>query len=265
MRGITPDGLRMYPNIRVVRGRMFETGRHEVVAGVRTASVFRGSGIGDRLALAIGEFEIVGAFESGDHLESLFLADADTAFGRWSNAMAVDLASPEAFDDFKAAVDGHSTLEFSVRRESEYYEELGHLRSEVFREVGLLLGAIMAIGGIFCSTNVMLATVASRRSEIATLRAIGFPSATIAASILLETLTTVVVGVASGAAVSWVLLDGALVREGGSASTTFSPVFDAWTFGHGLLWVIAAMAAGGAFAIRRALRRPIGNDLTSAD
>ena len=49
--GITPDGVRMRSNIRIVGGRMFETGRHEAVVGVNAASVFRGAGIGDRLSL----------------------------------------------------------------------------------------------------------------------------------------------------------------------------------------------------------------------
>lgn len=263
--GITPHGVRMRPNIRIVRGRMFETGRHEAVVGVNAASVFRGAGIGDRLSLTIGELEIVGMFESEDHLDSLFLVDADTGFGRWCNAVVVDLASPESFDAFRKALEGHPTLEFNVRRESDYYEELAGVRSATLREIGLLLGVVMAIGGIFCSTNVSIAAVTSRRSEIATLRAIGFPSATIAASILLETLAMVVAGAASGAGASWALLEGALVREGGSSSTSFNPVFDAWTFGHGLLWVMAIMASGGAFAIRRALARPIGNDLAAID
>ena len=261
--GITPDGVRMRPNIRIVSGRMFETGRHEAVVGVNAASVFHGAAVGDRLSLTIGEFEIVGMFESGDHLDSLFLVDADTGFGRWCNAVVVDLASPESFDAFREALEGHPTLEFNVRRESDYYEELAGVRSATLREIGLLLGAIMAIGGVFCSTNVSIAAVTSRRSEIATLRAIGFPPATIAASILLETLAMVVAGAASGAWASWVLLEGALVREGGSSSTSFAPVFDAWTLGHGLLWVIAVMASGSAFAIRRALARPVSIDLAA--
>ena len=204
-------------------------------------------------------------FESEDHLDSVFLVDADTGFGRWCNAIVVDLGSPEAFDAFQEALDGHSTLEFSVHRESEYYEELAGVRSKEVREIGLLLGVIMAIGGIFCSTKVSIAAVTSRRSEIATLRAIGFPSATIAASILLETLAMVAVGAASGAGVSWAFLEDALVREGGSSSVSFSPVFDGWTLGHGLIWIVAIMASGGAFATRRALARPIGNDLAAID
>ena len=261
VRGITPDGLAMRPNINLVRGRMFETGRLEAVAGIHATTVFRGAGIGDRLLLRQGEIDIVGTFESDGHLDSLFLIDAEALAGRLCHAMTVDLATPQAFDAFRDAFEGHPTLEFNVRRESEYYEELAHVRSETLREVGLLLGVIMAIGGIFCSTNVAIAAVTSRRAEIATLRAIGFPSATIAASILLETLAMVVVGAAIGAGASWAFLDGALVREGGSSSTSFSPVFDGWTMGHGLLWVMAIMACGGAFAIRRALARPIGNDL----
>ena len=265
VRAITPDGVNMRPDLRIVRGRMLEAGRLEAVAGVHATALFRDADIGDQILLDQGEIDIVGTFQSGDHLDSAFLVDADALFGRRCTAMTVDLASPDAFDAFREALDGHARLEFNVRRESEYYEQMAQLRSGDLREIGLLLGVIMAIGGIFCSTNVSIAAVTSRRSEIATLRAIGFPSATIAASILLETLAMVVVGAASGATASWAFLDGALVREGGFSSTSFNPVFDAWTFSHGLLWVIAIMVSGAIFAVRRALARPMGNDLTAID
>lgn len=265
VRAITPDGVNMRPDLRIVRGRMLEAGRLEAVAGVHATALFRDADIGDQILLDQGEIDIVGTFQSGDHLDSAFLVDADALFGRRCTAMTVDLGSPDAFDAFREALEGHSRLEYNVRRESEYYEEMAQLRSGDLREIGLLLGVIMAIGGIFCSTNVSIAAVTSRRSEIATLRAIGFPSATVAASILLETLAMVVLGAASGAAASWAFLDGALVREGGFSSTSFNPVFDGWSFGHGLLWVIAIMASGAAFAVRRALARPIGNDLAAID
>lgn len=263
IRGVTQEGLRMRPGIRMVTGRMFESGRYEAVAGAHATELFRNAGVGDRITFVLGELTVVGTFESGDHLDSDFLVDADTIFGRRCNAMVVDLGSPDSFDDFRAALEAHSTLDYGVHRESEYLDAVAWTRSEVFREIGMLLGAIMTIGGVFCSTNVMLSAVAGRRSEIATLRAVGFPRSNIAASILLETFILVAIGAGAGAVVSWALLDGALVREGGSFSTSFRPAYDARAIFHGVFWSMALMVSGAHFAIRRALRRPIQEDLAA--
>ena len=263
IRGVTQEGLRMRPGIRMVTGRMFESGLYEAVAGAHATELFRNAGVGDRITFVLGELTVVGTFESGDHLDSDFLVDADTIFGRRCNAMVVDLGSPDSFDDFRAALEAHPTLDYGVHRESEYLDAVAWTRSEVFREIGMLLGAIMTIGGVFCSTNVMLSAVAGRRSEIATLRAVGFPRSNIAASILLETFILVAIGAGAGAVVSWALLDGALVREGGSFSTSFRPAYDVRAIFHGVFWSMALMVSGALFAIRRALRRPIQEDLAA--
>ncbi len=256
----------MRPTIRIVRGRMFERGRYEVVAGAHATALFRGADIGDRLAFALGYLDVVGVFESGDQQDSAFLVDADTIFGgRLTNAMVVNLGDDELFGPFRAALQAHPALTFGVQREDEYLENQASIRTKVFREIGLVVGALMALGGVFCSMNVMMAAVAGRRSETAMLQAIGFPRSEIAVSILLETLILVAVGAGFGSVTSWLLLDGALVREGGSASIAFQPVFDGWTLLHGLLWVVALMSAGSLLAIRRALRNAIHGDLAAAD
>ncbi|MDE0693124.1 MAG: ABC transporter permease [Gammaproteobacteria bacterium] len=264
VQGITPEGLRMRSHIRMTRGRMFEAGRHEAVAGAHATEVFRGAQVGDRLALSHTTLDIVGTFESGDQLDSVFLVDAETVFGKWCTAMLVDLESPASFDDFRAALEGHSTLEFGVHRELEYLEALAWTRTEVFRDVGLALGLLMAIGGIFCATNVMVSAVARRRAELATLRALGFGRTDLAVAIVFETLAIVAVGAAVGAMASWMLLDGVLVREGGSTSTSFHPMYDRWALGHGIAWPVALMTSAGLFAVKRVLGRPIHHDLAAA-
>src|SRR3546814_10639733 len=48
--------------------------------------------------------------------------------------------------------------------------------TKVIRIIGIVVGAIMAIGAVFGALNTMFATVATRAREIATLRALGFRS-----------------------------------------------------------------------------------------
>jgi len=148
VQGITQEGLRMRSHMRLVKGRMFEPGRHEAVAGTHASETFRGAQVGDRLDLSHVVLQIVGTFETGDYLDSVFLVDAEAVFGKWCNAMLVDLESPAAFDDFRAAVQEHPTLEFGVHREAEYLEALAWTRTEVFRDVGIALGLLMAVGGV---------------------------------------------------------------------------------------------------------------------
>ncbi len=262
IRGITPQGIGMRPDIRIVAGRMLEPGRHEAVVGAHIAARFREAGIGDRIVFALGHLDVVGTFESGDHLDSLVLVDFDTVFGgRLCNAVVVELDSPGLFDAFRASLNAHSTLDFGVRRESDYYNDLGWIRSESFRRLGLAIGAIMVIGGVLCSTNVTVSVLAGRSSETATLRAIGFPSSSIAASILLEVLAMVAAGAGVGAVASWALLDGALVRAAGAGATAFQPAYDGWTLFHGLAWAMASMVLGAVVAMFRSLRREIREDV----
>jgi len=111
--------------------------------------------------------------------------------------------------------------------------------------------------------NVMVSAVASRRAEVATLRALGFGPSELAVSILLETLAIVVAGATVGVTASWILLDGVLVREGGSMSTSFHPLYDGWALGHGFAWPVALMACAGLLAVQRVLGTPIHQDLVA--
>lgn len=99
LRDTCPATFLVHPEWRIVAGRMFHPGLHEVVVGSAAASEFSGIGIGRRVRFGGTQWTVVGRFTSGgDSHESEVLTDARTlmsAFG-WSafSSVTVRHASP---------------------------------------------------------------------------------------------------------------------------------------------------------------------------
>ena len=64
----------------------------------------------------------------------------------------------------------------------------------MIRIIGIVVGAIMAIGAMFGALNTMYAAVAGRAREIATLRAIGFRGLPVVVAVMLETMLLALLG-----------------------------------------------------------------------
>ena len=118
----------------------------------------------------------------------------------------------------------------------------------------------MGIGAVFAALNTMYSAVSSRTREIATLRALGFGSAPVVASVLLE---AAVLGLLGG------IVGGALVYfglNGYQASTlnwaSFSQITFAFTVTPrllvtGLVYALALGLFGGLLPGLRAARLPV--------
>src|SRR5215468_1416831 len=65
IRGVTPTGLELRPQVRIVEGRMFRPGTSEVIAGRSVANGFRGAGLGETLRFASRDWTVVGVFDAG--------------------------------------------------------------------------------------------------------------------------------------------------------------------------------------------------------
>jgi putative ABC transport system permease protein len=76
------------------------------------------------------------------------------------------------------------------------------------RGAGSVLGLLMGIGAVFGALNTMYTAVASRRAEIATLRAIGFGGTPVLISVMVEALLLALVGGCVGAAIAYFGFDG---------------------------------------------------------
>jgi putative ABC transport system permease protein len=126
------------------------------------------------------------------------------------------------------------------------------------------VGGLMAFGAIFAALNTMYTAVSTRASEIATLRAIGFGPAAVAASVIAEALLLALAGALVGALIAWMLLDGANVSAmtGISQSQlTFGLTVDSRLLLTGIASALLVAAIGGSLAAVRAARIPVADAL----
>jgi putative ABC transport system permease protein len=160
-----------------------------------------------------GEWVVVGNFELGrtSGICTVF-ADADTilsAFGRTTyNQVNVVLQSEAALAELNRAIAADPTLRVAAKRETQASDEGARRFTNILNFVSYFVGGIMALAATIGAANSMYAIVDGRRRELATLRAIGFNSAPIIASLLLESVLLAIPGALIGALAAWVLFDG---------------------------------------------------------
>ena len=123
------------------------------------------------------------------------------------------------------------------------------------------VGTIMAIGATLGAVNSLYAIVDSRRRELGTLRAIGFGSGAIVASILCESLLFALPGALLGGALAWVFFNGLSASPFGynfqlAVTSSLGLIGIAWALGMGL--------AGGLLPALRAARLPVATALRAA-
>src|SRR6202035_5274618 len=121
---------------KIVEGRQFHSGQHELTIGVAAARVFH-LPVGDRIPLPAGPSSIVASFAGrGSTLEGLFLADADTvlAAGRTSGygSVLVKLESADAFNTFSHWVTTNPALKESAEPLTGYLQRTTHQFSAFF-------------------------------------------------------------------------------------------------------------------------------------
>lgn len=267
VRGVSPQAFFVRPEIELVEGRMFEPGLHELIVGRNAQLEHEGLEVGDRIELRNSVWTIVGVFKSGNSHESGFLADVDTLISAYQrtqvSSATVLLTSPGAFDELEAAITADPTLDVQVLREPEYYyrgqsEEV----QAILSIVTTVVAGIMALGALLAALNSMYTAVSTRAVEIATLRAIGFGSAGVVVSVLVETMLLAVVGALIGAAAAWLLFGGNTVSMGNQVSTlVFQVRMTPSLLGIGIVLACAVGFVGGLLPAIRASRLPAATAL----
>ncbi len=271
LRGVGMRAWDVRPGIEIVEGRRFEPGRREVVAGQGARRQFTGLDVGKQIRLGSEQWTVVGIFRSGDAMDSELWADAETVAstyrrGSTRTSVTAKLENPAAFKTFKAALADDPRLDVDTSTTLEYFNRQSEGMTTVIRIIGIVVGAIMAIGAVFGALNTMFATVATRAREIATLRAIGFRSVPVVVAVMLETMLLALLGGVIGGLLAWLIFNGytASTIAGGVGQLTFefnvSPAV-LWT---GLKWALAIGFVGGLFPALRAARLPVTEALRAA-
>jgi putative ABC transport system permease protein len=262
-RGWGAKGVPLRPEIKLIEGRMFQSGKREFIVGVGARAQYKGLELGDMVTMPDGEWPIVGVFEAGKStLNGNLLTDVETAMAavrrNYFSGVYVGLdPAPGSFEKLKKALTTNPALSVQVERHSEYYART--MTSFAFLNiVAYSVGIIMAIGALFGALNTMYSAVSTRTREIATLRALGFGALPVAISVITEAMLLALVGAALGAAIAWLLYDGA---EHVLAPNIFRLTVPAGNIAMGLIWAIIIALVGGLFPSIRAARLPIATGL----
>lgn len=265
-RGVTDRAPGIRRGFRIIAGRMFEPGKDEVIVGRGAFAQFGNVDLGRVVTWGSHAWRVVGVFEAGGSVsESEVWTDLTVLQGvyRRGNSVQVvraQLASPEALASLKEALASDPRVNATARSEREFYAEQSRILILLVRYVGTTIALLMGVGAMFAALNTMYSAVSSRTREIATLRALGFGSTPVVASVLLE---AVMLGLAGG------VVGGALVYfglNGYQASTlnwaSFSQVTFAFTVTPGLLmtglvYSLILGLVGGLLPGLRAARMPV--------
>jgi len=203
IRGATPEGLTLRPQVRIVEGRMFRPGTSEIVAGRAISQGFRGAAIGETLRFAQRDWTVVGVFDAGrTGFNSEIWGDAEQllqAFRRVGfSALVFRLDDPENIDAIKRRIETDPRLQLEAKPEQQFYADQSEALAKFISYLGTTISVIFSIGAIIGAMITMYASVASRTSEIGTLRALGFSRLSILVAFLLESLLLGFVGGAVG-------------------------------------------------------------------
>src|SRR5437588_6330731 len=199
IRGVTPAGLTLRPQVQIVDGRMFRPGTSEVIAGRSIANGFRGAGLGETLRFASRDWTVVGVFDAGrTGFDSEIWGDAEQmlqAFRRTVfSSVIFKLTDGDRFDEVKSIIESDPRLTLDAKRETRFYADQSEALSKFISYLGTSISVIFSIGAIIGAMITMYASVASRTSEIGTLRALGFSRAAILVAFLGESLLLGLIG-----------------------------------------------------------------------
>jgi putative ABC transport system permease protein len=263
LRGVEPKAFLLRPELRLLNGRLFRPGLRELIVGDGAFHEFDGLDIGRRLKFRGSYWTVVGHFKTDDAHDSELWADLETAqsaFGRSGvSSVLVRLTSIDAFDSLKLRLTEDPQLNVDVLTEREFFSAQSASTTSTIRIITTVVTIIMAIGALFGALNTMYSAVSARTAEIGTLRAIGFGSAPVVASVMAEAMALSLIGGSLGAGIAFALFNGYSVSTLGGNFTqiAFNFAVTPTLVIQGLVWALAIGFLGGLFPAVRAARLPV--------
>jgi ABC-type antimicrobial peptide transport system permease subunit len=268
IRGVTPNGLVLRPQVRLVEGRMFQPGTSEIIAGRAIAQGFQGAGVGETLRFASRDWTVVGVFDAGrTGFDSEIWGDAEQmlqAFRRLGfSALVFRLADSDRFDAVKKEIESDPRLTLEAKRETRFYADQSESLSKFISYLGTTISVIFSIGAIIGAMITMYASVAARVGEIGTLRALGFSRVRIVLAFLAESIALALVGGVIGCILALPvngLSSGAMNMQSFSELAFKFRITPSLIIG-GMAFAAIMGAVGGLLPALRAARLPVAYSL----
>ncbi len=205
IRGVSAASLALRPQVRIIEGRMPRPGSSEIIAGQSMTKRFKAGSIGETIRFGMRDWTVVGIFDAGNTgYSSELWGDVDQlmqAFRRpVYSSVLFKLYDASLFDQVKARLEKDPRLTVEVKRENRYYLDQSEMMAKFLRILGISLTVIFSLGAIIGAMITMYAAVATRTTEIGTMRALGFPRRSILGAFLFEALLLGLLGGVSGLA-----------------------------------------------------------------
>ena len=202
LRGVSPVGTELRPQVALVAGRWFVPGKREVVVSARLAKRFANFDLGGKFKTGGKELTVVGMMEGANSaFDSEIWMDADESrsiFDRENySSVLVRVENPAAGKALAERIEADKRLPLRALSEIEYYSAQT-LTAKPIKILGNFLATAMSIGAIFAAMNTMYASVGARTREIGTLRVLGYRRRSILASFLIEGAFLALIGGALG-------------------------------------------------------------------
>ena len=190
LRGLTPRGMELRPQVHLTAGRWFEPGKREVVVSAKLARRFANFDIGQTFKSGSATLTVVGWLEGGgsafdsecwldaDECRSLFERDMYSSF-------LIRPTDATAGEKLIARIEADRRFKLKAEKEVDYYRKQTMTAAPI-KWLGNFLAVTMSIGAVFAAMNTMYAAVGSRTREIGTLRVLGFRRRAVIVALLLE-------------------------------------------------------------------------------
>ena len=266
LRGVERSAFQVHNDFKIIRGRMFDWGKDEVVVGSGAAREFAGLDVGSTIKVGRAEWPVVGIFAAnGGVAESEIWTGATVlqeTYHRGDSFQSVQakLNSPGAYEQFKDSLTSNPQLNVKVQRQTEYYVERSETMTRLITTLGFLIAFLMAIGAVFGALNTMYSAVSTRTREIGTLRALGFGAGAVVVALMIESLALALIGGVIGGSLAYFAFNG--FHTSTMNFQSFSQVAFAFRVTpqlllRGIIWAAAIGLVGGLFPAIRAARLPI--------
>jgi len=266
IRGIEKQGAKIRLHFQLLSGRMFETGRNEIIVGTGATRAFAGLELGSTLISGSNRWLVVGIFgDNGSVAESEIWTDVRVLQGAYSRGSAfqtvrVKLNSPAVFTAFRDALTADPRVNVAVKTEREYFADQSRTLTGVIRGAGVMIAILMGAGAVFGALNTMYSAVAVRAREIATLRALGFGATPIIVSVLTEALLIGLVGGLVGGGLAYLAFNGyqaSTLNMASFSQVTFAFAVTPRLISTGIGYALLLGLIGGLMPAVRAARQPI--------
>ena len=266
LRGVEGAAVAVRDNLQIVKGRMFEWGRNEVIVGAGAAREFTGLDAPGSIKVGRDSWPVVGVFTAnGGVAESEIWTDAKVLQGAYHRgdsfqSVYVRLTSTGAFQQFKDALTTNPQLSVKVLSLADHYAAQSETLSLLITKLGFLIASLMAVGAVFGALNTMYSAVATRTREIGTLRALGFGAGAVVAALMIESLLLALLGGAVGGGLAYVgfnNLHAATMNWQSFSQVAFAFAVTPQLLVQGVIWATIIGLIGGLLPAIRAARQPI--------